>query len=292
MKNTIIKKLSITLLVLFFSTSILSASEESDIKFGFAMDLYKNGKIPESLKVANEAISIDSNNSIYYTFMGNIYKQIKQYDESEQNFRKALKINSKDGGALNGLAGIFSHMGQSTQAIKYYKKALRNGLDYYGVYVNIGHEYLVLYEKSGKVKHLFFSKENLEKAIKLNEKAYDAHSYLGKVFINSYDYDSAIESLKKSIKYASESRIFYGDLSGVYYDLASAYYNKKRYGEAVKACKESLEILPNIPDAVFLMGVSYAYLGNEDEAVKQYHSLAIIDKISASTLLEVINKKF
>jgi len=80
------RKLSIIFLTLFFSTLLVFASEESDKKFDAAMDLYKSGKKQESMKVAKDAIAMDSNNSIYYTFLGNIYKELKQYDESEKYY--------------------------------------------------------------------------------------------------------------------------------------------------------------------------------------------------------------
>lgn len=279
--------------LLFFSliTPIFS-SEQSKAKFDSAMSLYKNGQLQEAIEKARESISLDPKISVPYTFLGNVYNELKNPEEAEKYFKKAVEIDPLEGGALNGLGLLYSEKGLRDKAIEFFKKAMEVAPKYYGVYVNLGKEYILVFEKQGDRKYLELAKDSLGKAVKLNENSYDAYSYLGKVFLALKEYGKAIEALEKSISLNPNAKErYYDDLSSVYYDLASAYYNKGQYREAIKNSLESLKIFPDAPDAVFLLGLSYLYLGNKEEADAQYLNLKKINIEMATRLMEEIDRK-
>jgi len=279
--------------LLFFSliTPIFS-SEQSKAKFDSAMSLYKNGQLQEAIEKAKESISLDPKVSVPYTFLGNVYNELKNPEEAEKYFKKAAEIDPREGGALNGLGLLYSEKGLRDKAIEFFKKAMEVAPKYYGVYVNLGKEYILVFEKRGDRKYLELAKESLGKAVKLNENSYDAYSYLGKVSLELKDYEKAIEALEKSISLNPDAKKrYYDDLSSVYYDLASAYYNKGQYRKAIKNSLESLKIFPDAPDAVFLLGLSYLYLGNKEEANAQYLKLKKINIEMANRLMKEIEKK-
>jgi tetratricopeptide (TPR) repeat protein len=279
--------------LLFFSlTPPIFSSEQSKAKFDSAMSLYKNGQLQEAIEQAKESISLDPKVSVPYTFLGNVYNELKNSEEAEKYFKKAVEINPREGGALNGLGLLYSEKGLRDKAIEFFKKAMGAAPEYYGVHVNLGKEYILVFEKRGDRKYLELAKESLGKAVKLNANSYDAYSYLGKVFLALKEYEKAIENLEKSISLnPNVKERYYDDLSTVYYDLASAYYNKEQFREAIKNSLESLKIYPDAPDAIFLLGVSYLYSGNKEEANAQYLKLKKINIEMADRLKEEIERK-
>lgn len=256
------------------------------------MSLYKNGQLQEAIEKAKESISLDPKVSIPYTFLGNVYNELKNPEEAEKYFKKAVEIDPREGGALNGLGLLYSEKGLRNKAIEFFKKAKEAAPEYYGVYINLGKEYILVFEKRGDRNYLELAKESLGKAVKLNENSYDAYSYLGKVFLALKEYDKAIENLEKSISLNPNAKErYYDDLSSVYYDLASAYYNKGQFREAIKNSLESLKIFPDAPDAIFLLGLNYLYSGNKEEANAQYLKLKKINIEMANRLKEEIERK-
>lgn len=287
------KKLIFSFLIFFSFALLVLASEQSEEKFNSAMNLYEGVEFQEAIRVTEEAITLDPNVARYYTFLGNIYNQLKEYDKGEKYFEKALSIDSKDAGALNGLGEVYSKREQSDKAIKMYKKAIGITPNLSGMHINLGMEYILVYERQGETKYLKLAKSHLEKAIELNENAYDAYQYLGKTLLELKDYDNTIKVLEKVIKIKPQANGWrYGNLGNVYYDLGAAYYNKKIFKEAIIAFKKSLEIVPDAPDAIFVLGVCYAYIDNKDEAIKQLYKLRKIDNEKTSRLMEVIQKIF
>lgn len=285
------KKVAFLSLFLFCSTCLVFASQESEAKLESAMSLYKQREMQKAISVAKEAITLDPKISNYYVFIGNIYEYLKQYDEGERYFNQALKINPKDPGALNGLGEVYASRGLTNKAIKMYEKAIKFAPDYYGVYVNVGMEYIKLYQEKNATRSLFYAKENLEKAIALNNKAYDAYFYLGKVYLNLHDYENAIKNLEKSISINRDPNSYYGDLGGTYYDLGSAYYNLGRYKEAINAFQESLKIKPNASDAIFALGASYLYSGDKEKAEEKLEELEHLDLDKALVLKKAIERQ-
>lgn len=279
-------------LFIFSFSCLIMASEDSEKKFKSAMSFYDRQEMPEAISAAKEAIALDPNVSTYYAFIGNIHNYLKQYDEGEKYFKQSLKINPNDPGALNGLGEVFSYRGLLTKSIEMYKKSMKFAPDFYGVYINIAMDYIRLYERKKNFKDLFYAKENLEKSITLNDKAYDAYGYLGKVCISSYDYENAAKYLEKSISLNPNPNRYFGDFGDTYFDLGSAYYNLKRYKEAINAFQESLKIKPNAPDAILALGASYVYAGDIEKAVEKKKELETLDPGKALILSKTISKRF
>ena len=103
-------------------------------------------------------------------------------------------------GALNGRGEVNSYRKKPKEAIEMYKKAIAIAPNAAGMYINIGREYILFYERQGDKENLNLAKDYLKKAIELNENVYDAYQYLGKVFLELEDYGNAIAILEKVIK--------------------------------------------------------------------------------------------
>jgi len=79
-----------------------------------------SGRGTEAISKLENAIKVDPNNANLYNVLGEIYNQQKKYDLAEQNFKKALAINSNDYNANFNLGVI--HFNRGAELSKKYNK--------------------------------------------------------------------------------------------------------------------------------------------------------------------------
>ena len=76
--------------------------------------------------------------------MGDIYYELRNLDESEKYYLKALEINPDSHHTLNNLAGFYLETNSSEKALKLYKKALKIFPDEPTILDNISKAYFSL----------------------------------------------------------------------------------------------------------------------------------------------------
>ena len=96
--------------------------------------------------------------------LGEIYFELRNLEESEKYYLKALEINSESHQSLNNLAGFYLETNNSEKALKFYKKALKIFPDEPTILENISKAYFNLNEN-------LRAKELTKKALKIRSSA-------------------------------------------------------------------------------------------------------------------------
>jgi len=168
---------------------------------------------------------------------GNQLADKEQFEESFENFKRAIKINDM----------IESPVFKNKIAIKY--------------------EY----------KHKIIQKAKLEisrerydtaiidcnKAIELDNSFVKAYFYIGMANINKKDYITAIEYFKKALELDSQHAKSWNYMGFSYEKLAE-------FDNAIEAYKKAVNIKPSYSEAFFNMGNSYKYNEEYDRAIEAY----------------------
>ena len=87
--------------------------------FGFkalGMILFKGGKLSEALIATQKASLLDNKDATVQKHLGDIFKQLNSFDESEMRYQRALDLNSND-------AQIFYELGDLYFKNKKYKES-------------------------------------------------------------------------------------------------------------------------------------------------------------------------
>lgn len=126
-----------------------------------------------------------------------------------------------------------------------------------------------------------------EAALKIDSDDSVTFNNLGNVYRDIKNYDKAVESYKKAIEKDSE-------LVNPYINLANVQlYSKKDSNAAISTYKNALEKIPNNSQIEILLGSTYEYLGQVDEARLIYENILAHDSenIPAKSNLERMNKR-
>ena len=175
-----------------------------------------------------------------YTNLGNVFRQIKRYDEAELYFNKALelaKANSLDGVLTfiySGLGNIFMDMEDYQSALIQFKQAYKvsEDVDKYKILnlINIADAKSKLGMKKDALKDL---QSALKIAIETKNKKYLLKCYyqIGEFFVGMADQRNAETYLRRAETIASELKL-YPDLQDIYKSYRNLYKKTGQYKKA------------------------------------------------------------
>jgi TonB family protein len=135
-------------------------------------------------------------------------------------------------------------------------------------------------------------------AIRIKPQVVDAESYyrLGTAYALLTKHSEAVGAFKQAIsiikaqmlepdpsKYAG-----FPTLPDLHYDLALAYHNSGRYGDAIKELKEVTTLKPDFAEAYYGLALAYIGLGDRKSAAKQEQIVRPLNKALADKITEAL----
>ena len=202
--------------------SLLSSDQK--ILIDKALQLHKEGKLQEAIKLYSElldkdknnsqllfllgtaliqikdfkkgidylkkCLSLKSNNASAYSNLGNAYKELLQYEEALKNYDEAIKINPNFADAFSNRGIILQEMNRFEEALKSYNKALEIKPDHFFAHNNKG---ITLKDLNRYEEAL----QSYDKAIKINPSFIEPYNNKGNIFKDIKQYDKALENYQK-----------------------------------------------------------------------------------------------
>jgi len=234
---------------------------EAHLTLGRTYDFEKEGKL--AIEEFRKVIELLPNNNDAYRRLGWVYiYNFSDYDKGIEHFQKALEIRPTDAKSYRGMGLSYTSLRRYDDAIKNIKKGLEIAPDDFYLLTFLADAY--------RYKRRFdLALGVYEKALKYHPNDPNVSFYLGGwVYYSKKEYDKAIQTFDKSIKQGMpEFRVL------VY--MGSAYQHKGDKGKAkvfydssVSACQKILEKEPENSWALSELGLTYAFLGNEKEAIE------------------------
>ena len=107
----------------------------SNERLKFGMNLHTRGDLHGAVTAYTEAIDYNPDNALAYTWRGNAFGSLNQYQNAETDFIHALKLNNQNLNAYLGLGIVYYNSGKYDTAITALSQALsldsQSGLAYY-----------------------------------------------------------------------------------------------------------------------------------------------------------------
>jgi tetratricopeptide (TPR) repeat protein len=210
-----------------------------------------------------KSIGVDSKFSWPYINLGDLYWNLKRYDEAETAFRKALELDPDDRDAYNGLGNVLKDLERYDEAEIAYHKALE--LDPEFVYAHTGLGNILL-----ELKRYDEAKTAYNKALEFDPQYGDAYHGLGNVHRDLERYDEAETAYRKALDLDPEYVYAYHGLGNVLSDL-------ERYDEAETAYRKALDLDPEFVYAHNGLGDVLWELERYDEAETAYNKALVLD---------------
>jgi protein O-mannosyl-transferase len=183
-------------------------------------------------------------------------QQIGYWKDSEALFRHALAVTENNELARYNLGVALSMKGQTDEAIRQYREAIRLKSDYAEPHNNLG---LAL----GKRGQMDEAIRQYQEALRLNPDYATAHNNLGIALGKKGQMDEAIRHYREALRLKP-------DFADAHYNLGNALYNKGRTDEAIRQYREAIRLKPDDAEAHNNLGAALELQGQIDEAIIEY----------------------
>lgn len=170
----------------------LENDPKAAIYYSIAKEYYKLNKISNAIQNINKALEIDTTNTDYYLFAGQLYSLSGNYDYAIETYETAVRLDSTNYKALFALGELYS-ANKPQKALKAYEKVLDLIGPEWSVLVSIAE----LNERLGNVEKTITTVNEL---LKLNPSNLDLRKLLIEAYIKNKQYDKALELTEDALQ--------------------------------------------------------------------------------------------
>ena len=116
------------------------------------------------------------------------------------------------------------------------------------------------------------------KALALDPENVDVLTNLGVAYYNLGKLDEAVEQYAKAVKLAPNDGDIRSNLAAAYVQKYQANGDKDQLNQALQGYKKAVELKPDLAEAHFGLGVVYALLGQNQDAIQALETFQKLDK--------------
>jgi tetratricopeptide (TPR) repeat protein len=216
----------------------------------------------DAIRLLINMIEIDPKDATRLATLALCYQQVKDFDASEECYKKALAIKPDYIEAYNNMGASLKEQGKLEAAIEAYKKALAIKPDYAEAYNNMG----IALQEQTKMEAAI---EAYKKALAIKPDNAEAYNNMGIVLQEQAKLEEAIEAYKKALAIKP-------DYAEAYNNMGIILKEKGKLEEAIEAYNKALAIKPDYSEAYNNIGTSLQEQGKLEEAIEAYkQALAI-----------------
>jgi len=270
---------------------------------------YSREKYDDAIYNFKESLKISKEDNLevahVYINLGNVYYNRAEYDIGIENYMKGIDLLEKAYGGMHpDLASAYNNLGEAYLQLKKYDKAVENhekSIEINKKYFEEDHPSFAFYYEN--FASLYRSMEKYEAALGYCKKALviftkiygddcenvaSTYNNIGSILCNLDKFEESVENLLKALLISQKifgeknslTELIRFNLGSSYCCLGNAYYNVKKYQDAIEKYQEAIcnyeKINENSDLAIFYskLGSCYFCIENYKEALK-YYELAI-----------------
>ncbi|MBL7726872.1 MAG: tetratricopeptide repeat protein [Dinghuibacter sp.] len=208
----------------------------------------------EAEKYGKQCIEQKIGTGMHYRVAKSLYEQ-ENYAEAAKFLEVANKEDPKNGEIPWLMANIWLDMNNAKQGIEMYEIAISLDSARADWHYDLGTVYVQVNDNKNAVKHF-------EKALALGMGT-DLNSLtnIGNAYLANQQYDKGMEIMNKVLAKKPMDKTLYND-------VAYAYYNGKRYKDAIEWWDRILTIDKGDAKALYMIGIAYQKDGNKEKGSK------------------------
>lgn len=214
----------------------------------------KQNRIKEAKELLNKSIDANPQRAESRYQYGMLMYKIRELDSAEVHLEKAQALAPENNIYTNNLAGVKFTNKKYKDALKLYRSI--GGNDYQ---IKIARCHTMLNQPDSSINIL----KKLENDPKFGSKAMNE---LGKLMIQTKEYNKAIDYFKKTLQ--KEQKTEY------YINLSVAYINLKQFKKGIESCETALKLNPNLKNAHYNLGVCYEGINDYIKACESWQEAA------------------
>jgi tetratricopeptide (TPR) repeat protein/TolB-like protein/predicted Ser/Thr protein kinase len=183
--------------------------------------------IAQSREACSKAIDLGNAGAAGHVCLGVIDSGTGKYEDGVKQFQSAVELEPSDEDAYIGLGAAYEGLGKPQDAENTYKKMVALRPNYWRGYNLLGAFYLrqAQYDDASKMFH---------KVVGLTPENFRGYANLGATLLYEAKYADAIEPLEQSLAIHATA--------GTYSNLATAYYDQRRFHDAAQTYEKALQL--------------------------------------------------
>lgn len=219
----------------------------------------------EAIKSFEQALKLDTNNFDALQGIGTAHSAAGNPDKARRYFERGHAVNPKNAEINNNLGVSYSSSGDSEKAIKYFEAAVNYDSVSALYRANLGMEYLKIGRTIAGLPHLFRANE-------LRPNQPEILFSIGNGYAASNRFDSAEFYYEASVKSGGQS-------ADLFYFLGRIKDKLEKSSDAELNFKKALELKADYPECIRTLGVLYITEGRYTEATMQFERALSIDSM-------------
>ena len=241
-------------------------------------ELVSSKKVEEAIKLIDEAIEKDNNDSNLYLSRGFFYSISNMYDKAIEDFNKSIELNKNNENAYFFIGFVKAKLGKYEESIEDFNEVIKLNPDNEEAYLSRG-------IAKSDLKRYEESIEDFNEVIKLNKSNEDAYFYRGISILRLAKYKKAIEDFNEVIKLNKNNEKAY-----LIRGVAKAKLGK--YEESIEDFNEAIKLNKNNEDAYFYRGVVKADLKLYKESIDDLKNFSQNNNDAFNIIIIKIVQKF
>ncbi len=219
--------------------------------------LEKENRFADAEQEYKRALALDSQSSDAVVGLANIYMQGRRFPEAEDSLRKLLAIQPNSGPAHIQMGRVLAAEGKNDEAVA----ELQAGLKLEPGDDTANREVAELFAAAGKNN---LAEGAYRELLAVHPNNAELHRRLGEALLLQKKFVPAQQEFAAAIKLKP-------DLGEAYGGLAFAASNNKDYALVVRSLDARAKLLPEVPTTYFLRASAYDHLHDPKKAATNYH---------------------
>lgn len=215
------------------------------------------------------ALNLDEDNASLWADLGHTLSRMKKHEEALLAFRKALYLQPDNPTRHYNVGDTYLAMGQPDNAVAFLGRSVQLDPDYALAHYDLG---LAFFELGKYEESAVASSASLRNDPEMSEQRTNlglgGTNNLGLSYLNLGKYGEAEKCFRRNLKLVGSS----------YFNLGLALFKQGRYEEALVNFSRAVELEPNNPEYLDLVGNAYAELGRLNEAREALQKAIDLDK--------------
>jgi len=221
-----------------------------------------------------KTLEISADSPRVHNNMGLVYFHQKNFTKAEEEYNKAIGLDSRYAEAYNNLANLYSTIGKREEAVRLYNIAIKNNPKLLEAYNNLAQ----LYISMSKFKE---AQDVAGELIAAHPKYPEGYNFAGVAYFNLGSHEKAAAFLKKALGLNPRYLRAYNNLAAVYnalgerkealaylykaleidpafslthFNLALVYFNENEYSLSIAHCDKAIKLGFSVPQE-FLVAI-------------------------------------
>ena len=221
---------------------------------------FHRGQFDDAIELLQKAVANNKRNAKCFGDLAIVLNTAKRFQEAEVASRKAIELDQNLNGVFNSLGLALEGQGKFENAVSVFQK----GMSVQPHDINIGNNLGNMFARSGKYDDAI---DVFRRALKVDENYDEAHAGLGKVLGEIGLYDEAIAECELALKLNPHNL-------GCINNLGLMARKKNNFPQAIEHFSEVLSVSPTHDEALLNLAATYASIGDEGNALKNYELYA------------------